>query len=438
MLRFRRLWLLFALACLQAPAQVRSLTILHTNDIHAQLSPSDNGKGGFAYLASAIRRERAGCSDCILLNAGDLVQGSPASTIFHGLPIYEVANLLGFDAATLGNHEFDYGWAQALKFMETAKYPIVSSNFVDQNNELFTKQPYVILKVNGLRVAVIGALTEDMPNLTTPSETGRWHAAPLIPAVRRYAAEVRDKSDIIVLLAHVRSEEESALLESAPEIPVIVTGHVHDGFTQPMTKQGRVLVRVKSNAQELGKLKLQVDISKKAPVSFQWTVVPIVTSSIEPAGDVAAQVKKWEDEVKARVDMPLAISRRAIAKPELKLLMERAMREETGSDFAFMNSGGVRDTLPQGQLLVRHIWNIMPFDNRLVIAKVKGSALPKVVLGGRTVDPERIYTLAASDFTAENQGAPSQLGVTGLKFDQDAGLLRDALVDWFQKQKVIQ
>ncbi len=59
MLKIRRLWLLFALACLQAPAQIRSLTILHTNDIHAQLSPSDSGKGGFAYLASAIRRERA-------------------------------------------------------------------------------------------------------------------------------------------------------------------------------------------------------------------------------------------------------------------------------------------------------------------------------------------------------------------------------------------
>jgi 2',3'-cyclic-nucleotide 2'-phosphodiesterase (5'-nucleotidase family) len=233
----RRLWLLFALACLQAPAQIRSLTILHTNDIHAQFSPSDKGKGGFAYLASAIRRERAGCSDCILLNAGDLVQGSPVSTIFHGLPVYEVANLLGFDAATLGNHEFDYGWAQARKFMETAKYPIVSSNFVDGNNELFTSKPYVILKVNRLRVAVIGAITEDMPNLSTPSLMGRWHAAPLIPTVRRYAAEVKDKSDIIVLLAHIRSEEETQLLESVPEVSVIVTGHVHDGFAEPVTRQ---------------------------------------------------------------------------------------------------------------------------------------------------------------------------------------------------------
>src|SRR5262249_11789426 len=89
-------------------AEIRTLTLLHTNDLHARLSPLDNGNGGFAYLASTLKEERAGCKDCILLNAGDLVQGTPVSTIFHGLPVYEIGNLLGFDAATLGNHEFDY------------------------------------------------------------------------------------------------------------------------------------------------------------------------------------------------------------------------------------------------------------------------------------------------------------------------------------------
>ena len=96
-----RLRCLLALALLlPAPlaAEIRSLTILHTNDLHARLTPLDNHHGGFAYLAAAIRRERANCTDCILLNAGDLVQGTPVSTIFHGLPVYEIANLFGFDA----------------------------------------------------------------------------------------------------------------------------------------------------------------------------------------------------------------------------------------------------------------------------------------------------------------------------------------------------
>ena len=115
------------LACAPLAAEIRSLTILHTNDLHARLSPLEDRQGGFAYYAAAIRRERANCTDCILLNAGDLVQGSPVSTIFHGLPVYEIANLFGFDAATLGNHEFDYGWMQVRKFIQTANYPMVTS-----------------------------------------------------------------------------------------------------------------------------------------------------------------------------------------------------------------------------------------------------------------------------------------------------------------------
>src|SRR5581483_2894480 len=116
-MHFRRFLALAILACAVAPAEVRPLTILHTNDLHARISPLDDHKGGFAYVAAVIRREREHCTDCILLNAGDLVQGSPVSTIFHGLPVYEIGNLLGFDAATLGNHEFDYGWTQTRKFL---------------------------------------------------------------------------------------------------------------------------------------------------------------------------------------------------------------------------------------------------------------------------------------------------------------------------------
>src|SRR5215472_11135388 len=119
----RRLLALAFLAYASATAEVRSLTILHTNDLHARLRPLDNGNGGFAYVAAAIRHEREGCRDCLLLNAGDLVQGSPVSSVFRGLPIFGIANLFGFDAATLGNHDFDYGWEQTRRFTEVAVYP---------------------------------------------------------------------------------------------------------------------------------------------------------------------------------------------------------------------------------------------------------------------------------------------------------------------------
>ena len=429
------LWAL--LACAPLAAEVRSLTILHTNDLHARLSPLEDRQGGFAYFAAAIRHERANCTDCILLFAGDLVQGSPVSTIFHGLPVYEIANLFGFDAATVGNHEFDYGWMQVRKFIQTANYPMVSCNLVGANGQLFT-QPYVILTVNKLRVAVVGAMTDDLRGISEPQLLGEWHTLPVVATARKYAAELRAKSDLVVLLGHISGREETEFLDTAPEIPVLVTGHLHSGLPQALSRDGRVLVRVKAYGAELGRLELQVDTEKKAPVSWTWKRIPVDSTKIQPAADVASQVKHWEDEVAARVDQPLAVSKRQFTKAEVKRLIERAMRDETGADFAFMNYGGVRDILPQGQLKIRNIWDIMPFDNTVVVGTFKGRDLPPVVVGDRKVDPGRDYTLAVSNFTAENQGTAENLRTIGLKFPHDVGLLRDLLVDWFRKKKVIE
>ena len=428
---------LLAAAVCPLSGEVRPLTILHINDIHAHLSPLDNGDGGFAALATAIRREREGCAACILLNAGDLAQGTPVSTIFQGLPVFQLSNLLGIDAATIGNHDFDYGWMQTRKFISTVNYPMVSANMVGKDGQAFAK-PYVILRVNGLRVAVIGEMTETLPTLTFPRALGEWHAVSVIETARRYAAELRPQVDLVVLLAHIDGREETAVLEQVPQVAVLVSGHIHTGIAEPRVVDGRIMVRVKSYTEELGRLDLEVDTEKKAPVSWKWKIVPIAAGT-QPAPDVATKVAYWEDQVKARVDRPLAMAGRAFnTRDEIKALMERAIREQTGANFAFVNRGGVRDVLPAGQLLERNIWNIMPFDNRVLVGTFKGRDLPPVVLGGRPVEPDREYTLAVTDFTAANQNTAENFGTTGLQFPNDVGLLRDILIDWFRKQKAIE
>ena len=398
--------------------EIRQLTILHTNDLHARLTPLADGRGGFAYLAATIRRERAGCDHCILLNAGDLVQGTPVSTLFHGLPVYEIANLFGYSAATLGNHEFDYGWLQARKFVQTAKYPIVTANLVNAKGELFTPQPYTILQVNHLRVAVIGGITDDLPTLTSPKAMGDWHPRPVVETVRKYAAELREKADLVVVLAHINGAEEQAILGTVPDVAVSITGHIHEGLSEAQTHDGRVLVRMKCYGEDLGRLDLQVDTGTRKIADWKWKQIPVDPAKIEPAADVLSTITKWEAQVKELVDRPLAVSQRAFTENEVRTLIERAMREQTGADFAFMNAGSIRDSLPKGQLLERHIWNIMPFDNSIVAGTFKGKDLPAVVLDGRTVEPEREYTLAVSDFTAMNQATAENLRTTGIEVSE--------------------
>jgi 2',3'-cyclic-nucleotide 2'-phosphodiesterase (5'-nucleotidase family) len=198
----------------------------------------------------------------------------------------------------------------------------------------------------------------------------------------------------------------------------------------------RLEVRVAGYGRELGRLDLQVDLDTRRITSSTWKRIPIDSRTIPAAPDVAQEVAEWEAKVAKVVDIPIGESKRLLAQPEVKALMERAIMEELGVDLAFVNRGGVRDVIPQGPLLARHIWNVMPFDNRMLTGRFLGSQLPAALREGRVIDPAREYTFAVPDFVALNQS--SNLGASGLEFRQSGPLLRDLLIDWVKKKKVLE
>jgi 2',3'-cyclic-nucleotide 2'-phosphodiesterase (5'-nucleotidase family) len=429
-------FLLFALSTLAQ--DVRSLTILHSNDLHAHLLPDDKGMGGFAYLATAVRAERARSTASLYLNAGDLVQGTPVSTIYQGLPIYQIANRLGFDVSTLGNHEFDYGWQRIQDFLKTATFPIVSANVVNDQGALLAGKPYVIKTVGGIRVAVIGALLGDLVgNLATPDKVGPWHVLPVVETVRKYAVELRDKSDLIVVLGHLHDSEADAILQQVPEVSVAIVGHAHKEYLKLHNFDGRVGALVTSYGVELGRLDLQVDVTAHKLKSAEWKIIPVDSKKLTPDPQIAREIAEWEAKISKIVDVPIGEAKHRFEKRDLQLLIERAMAEETGSDLAWVNLGNVRDVIPQGVVLARAVWNILPFDNAVVIGKFKGTDLPPKIREGHTIDPNREYTVAVTDFTAANQASNDQLNVTGLEFPKIAAMQRDMVIDWIKKKKIL-
>jgi len=432
--------LLFAFTSLLAQDAIKPLTILHSNDLHAHLSRDAQGNGGFARLVTAVRQEKLNCSACLYLNAGDLVQGTPVSTLFHGVPVYEIANLFGFDASTLGNHEFDYGWRAVQHFSRIAHFPILSANIVDADGKSITGKPYIIKNVGGIRVAIIGVLLSDLVgNFVSPPEVGPWKVLPVLDTVRRYSAELRDRSDLIVVLGHIHDKEEvEEILKQIPEVSVVVAGHTHVAYPQMMNVDGRVAVLVNSYANQLGRLDLQVDVAGKKLKSAEWKKIPI-TASLTPAPDIERLVKHWESKVTRLVDVPIGESTKSMTRtsPELRTMVETAMAEETGADFAWINQGNLRDTLPLGRVMARDIWNILPFDDYVVLGKFKGSQLPKSITDRYPVQPDREYTVATTDFTAGNQASASELNTTGLVFPKIGPLQRDAVVNWVKKKKIV-
>lgn len=437
-MRFLLSFLILISGCASAHAQVRKLTILHTNDLHARLLPDDKGLGGFAYLATLLRQQRASCPECIFLNAGDLVQGTPVSTLFRGMPVYEIANRLKIDVSTLGNHEFDYGWQQVGAFMRKAKFTTVSANVLDGGGKLLIGKPYVIRRVNGIRVGVIGAVMGNLiSGFLKPSGAGPIKVLPVAETVSKYAKELRDRTDIIIALGHILPPEGDEILEKVPEVNVVIEGHVHTG--QPFKESdGRMSKGCKGYGVELCRMDLEVNVAEKKLVSWKHSSIPVDSKTIQPARDVQKQVAKWEEKVSKVVDVEIAESKRAFTPRELVPVIEQATLDQMQADFTLMNGGGVRDGLPQGVIRARNIWNIMPFDNTVMVAKVRGSAVPDAMRKNRTVDPQREYKIAVNDFVGTNPAILKQLGFTDVKFEDTGIEFRTMLIQWFTKKKIIE
>jgi 2',3'-cyclic-nucleotide 2'-phosphodiesterase (5'-nucleotidase family) len=113
------------------------------------------------------------------------------------------------------------------------------------------------------------------------------------------------------------------------------------------------------------------------------------------------------------------------------------MAQQSGADIAWINPGNLRDTLPKGRILIRNIWNLLPFDDYIVIGKFKGSELPPAITRRYPVEADREYTVATTDFTATNQADKAQLGASGLRFPRSGPVQRDAVIDWIKKKKIV-
>lgn len=409
----------------------RSLTILHTNDLHAHLLPDGKGRGGFAQIAATFKAACAGAAACLILDAGDMVQGTPVSTLFDGVPVFEVANRMGFDASILGNHEFDYGVDRIARFVDTAEFPILNANMVHPSGGRLGDGPSIVLQTkNGIRVGIVGAVTESLTFLVDPDGLGAWKALPVRETVAAIVPELRKRADLVVVLGHLDDEEETALLD-VPGVDFVISGHNHNGLRTPTADDDTAVLRVRAHGREVGRLDLTVDTEADGVETWSWRRIPVQRAEIDPEPRTLAIVQAWEKKVSALVDVRLADIGHDYDRVEMRRLFERAMREETGADLAHVNFGAVRDVFLEGELLARGVWNAMPFDDRIVTATVRGSQLPKSIRKERGLEPQRTYRLATTDFVVSQWRLR---GHTDLSVEHGERL-RDLLLRWIGERK---
>lgn len=230
-------------------AALGRITLLHTNDTHSRVEPFGpgngnlSGRGGMARRATMVKELRKAIPNVLLLDAGDTFQGTPYFNLYKGRLDYKLMSLLGYDAGTLGNHDFDNGVDSLLEAMQEAKFDFVNCNFDCKDAPALQKRlrPYVIKEFPGIRVGITGVGVAFKGLVAPYNHKGVSWIDP-DKALRPVVAHLRDKEkvDLVVLLSHLGYDEKGAgfddltLPKLVPGIDAIIGGHSHTFLEQPV------------------------------------------------------------------------------------------------------------------------------------------------------------------------------------------------------------
>lgn len=274
-----------------APSATRSLTILHTNDVHSRLDPfpmdgsRNQGLGGVAARAALIQQIRQEGGEVLLLDAGDIFQGTPYFNMYKGEPEMKAMQMMGYDAATMGNHDFDAGLENFTKQLAYGGFPLLIANYDFTGTPMEGKsQPYKIFKKGDLKIGVLGVGIE-LRGLVPENLYGKTVYTDPIAAANRSAEELRKKNcDMIICLSHLGDKyddnrlSDEILAKETYDIDLIIGGHTHRFFEEPRkysNKRGSdVLVnQVGWAGIQLGRLDYNFSGAKKKNLSNAHTVV---------------------------------------------------------------------------------------------------------------------------------------------------------------------
>lgn len=228
-----------------AVAQKKQLVILHTNDTHSCIMPLNPnladtalaGRGGFLRRMALIEDERAKTPGLLLIDSGDFSQGSPYYNFYKGEVEVELMNRMGYDVATIGNHEFDFGLENMARIFRMAKFPIVCANydFTGTSVEGLVK-PYTIIKRNGLKIGLFGLSPQPRGLVDTTKFVGVKYLDPVEKAERMAALlKTKKKCDVVICVSHLGWENEELtdqmLVPATRDIDIVLGGHSHTYMT---------------------------------------------------------------------------------------------------------------------------------------------------------------------------------------------------------------
>ena len=417
---------LTALAACASSPQARRIRIVHTNDLHGHVERA-------ATVAAVAAEQREKHPHVLFLDAGDCISGTPVSTAFKGRPIFEIMSTMGYDAVAVGNHEYDHGWGLIEEFREIANFPLLCANATSGDGKLLADAPYRIFEVGGVRVGVIGLITEHVPTLTVAAASDGCSFEDPVEAAKRLVPQIRETCDIVVLLTHLGVAEDAALAGAVPGIDLIVGGHSHTELKEALTVGDTRIVQAKCYGERVGIVDLVWDPEQRRVTEFSSRLVTIDAETMPSVERVRELVATWEAKVADQVSEIIGATERRLGKQDLRRALERIYKERLGTDLGYQNTGGIRADVEAGEIRIGDVWTVLPFDNTLVTITLKGERLPEYArkLIGARFDPAAEYTIATNSYVSDQR--EKYFHTTDARVEDSGLLMRDEVVAWVRK-----
>lgn len=423
------------------------LVVMHTNDTHAYIENAP-------YRATAIKEIRATHKNNLLLDAGDVFSGDLYFNEFKGEESVAMMNLLGYDAMTLGNHEFDLGngHKELANFVKSSKFPIVSAN-VDFSKEALFKglqlneysaspqdgkiQNGTVLNVNGHKVGVFGLTTVETPFISSTGEViFNDYIASAKAAVKAFEDQGITK---IIAISHLGYDDNIAydndieLAKKVEGIDIIVGGHTHSELKEAVVSKEfaspTLIVQAKEYSKFLGTIDVTFNVKGEVVVQKAELLNTDVANKTTYAADVEAEkllapyktkieaLKKESIGVEALVALNGLRANEGDGKQSVRFnetnlgnlitdgMLTKAKTINSKTAIAITNGGGIRTSINAGDITVGEVLQVMPFGNALALVEVTGSEIKEVLEHSVSQTPKE---------------SGAFLHVSGLKFEYDS------------------
>lgn len=475
---------------LKVPKKTISLDIYSVNDFHGTLLSAGKNPG-IAKLGKFLKDQKAkNEKGTLILSAGDMFQGSMDSNLLYGKPVVDAMNEIGFDAMTIGNHEFDWGFEKVNDWMKAAEFDFTAANIIDNNTgkPVDYLKPYVIYEKNGVKVGVIGLATPETAYKTNPKLVSNYTfeepakvVNEMVPVLKKEGAEV------IVVLSHLGADmnketrevtgEAAELAKKVEGVDAIIAGHTH------RTVAGIVnnipIAEAYYNGRETAHINLLYSKDEKKVVEKTVESVSILAvEGIEDDEKVKAIVDKYQEEIAPVKNLVLGKTVNELNHDRYKNSIlgqwsADVMKEAAEVDIAFQNGGGLRTSIAAGDITMGNLYEVMPFDNTLFTVELTGKQVIDVLnhgigneefgdvqfsgikvkydktkpegervvevtmLDGSKLEEDKIYKVVTNDFMGAG-GDKYTMFLEGKNAVDTFRPVRDAFVDAIKKDQTIE